>query len=761
MPAPDPKPPVAARRPLTTTLHGRTRSDDYAWLKDPDWQRVMREPEALDPDIRAYLEAENAYTDSFLAPYAALRETLYAEMRGRMKEDESSVPAPDGDWAYHVRYVEDGEHPLYCRAPRGDEAAEELLLDGNREAEASAYFRIGACRHSGDHRRLAYTLDLNGSERYRLFVRDIASGAVIDGPIEDAHGDVVWAADGETLFYTVIDENHRPWQVRRHRVGGDASADPVVYEESDPGFFVGLGKSESGRFVMISAHDHTTSEVRLIEAAAPEAPPRLVAARARGVEYSVAHRGGLLYILTNADGATDSKIVTAPVDAPGREAWREWLAHEAGTYVRTQLLFAGHHVRLERVGGLPRIVVTDLATGAAHALAFEEEAYDLFLRPGYEFETATLRFVYSSMTTPQQTFDYDMATRRRTLRKTQEVPSGHDRADYVTRRLTALSKDGAHVPVSLLHRRGTPLDGTAPLLLYGYGAYGHAMPAAFSTNRLSLVDRGFVYAIAHIRGGTDCGYGWYLDGKLTKKANTFADFIAAAEHLIAEGYTAKGRIAAHGGSAGGHAHGSGREHAARSFRRHRRRGALRRRAQHHVRRGPAADAAGVAGMGQSHRGRSGLAHHRVLCALRERRGQGLSRDLRDCGADRPARDLLGAGEMGGPAPPAQDRRHPAPAAHQHGGRPRRRLRPLSPAGRSGDGLCLRPRRRRPCLIGGAAADACTALEKIDEENPPPHPGPLRPQGRRGRIEPGRVVRPRAQARRSARSARPRAAPNGA
>ena len=551
MPAPDPKPPVAARRPLTTTLHGRTRSDDYAWLKDPDWQRVMREPDVLDPDIRAYLEAENAYTDSFLTPYAALRETLYAEMRGRMNEDDSSVPAPDGDWAYYVRYVEGGEHPLYCRTPRGDEAAEELLLDGNREAEASAYFRIGACRHNTDHRRLAYALDLNGSERYRLFVRDIASGAVIDGPIDDAHGDVVWAADGETLFYTVIDENHRPWQVRRHRVGGDASVDPVVYEEPDAGFFVDIDKSESGRFVMISAHDHTTSEIRLIEADAPENPPRLVAARERGVEYSVAHRGGLLYILTNAGGATDFKIVTAPVETPGREAWRAWLAHETGTYVRIQLLFAGHHVRLERAGGLPRIVVTDLESGAAHALAFDEEAYDLFLRPGYEFETATLRFVYSSMTTPQQTFDYDMRARTRTLRKTQEVPSGHDPADYVTRRLTALSQDGARVPVSLLHRRTTALDGTAPLLLYGYGAYGHAMPAAFSTNRLSLMDRGFVYAIAHIRGGSECGYGWYLDGKLERKTNTFADFIAAAEHLVAEGYTAKGRIAAHGGSAGG------------------------------------------------------------------------------------------------------------------------------------------------------------------------------------------------------------------
>ena len=551
MPAPDPKPPIAARKPVTATLHGIARSDDYAWLKDADWQRVMREPATLDPDIRAYLEAENAHTDAFLAPHEALREVLVAEMRGRMKEDDSSVPAPDGDWAYYRRYVEGGEHPLYCRVPRDDRAAEVLLLDGNREAEGQPYFKIGDCEHSHDHRRLAYTLDLNGSERYRLFVRDIGSGEVIDGPIEDAHGAVIWAADGETVFYTVIDENQRPYQVRRHRIGSAPGEDPVVYEESDPGFFVDLGESESRRFVMISAHDHTTSEVHLIEAAAPESEPRLVAARERGIEYDVALRGDRLFILTNAGGATDFKIMTAPLEAPERPAWRDWLPHEAGTYVRAQLLFAGHHVRLERVGGLPRIVVTDLATGDAHTVAFEEEAYDLSLLPGYEFETQTLRFVYSSMTTPAQTFDYDMRTRTRTLRKTQEVPSGHAPADYVTRRMTALSHDGAEVPVSLLYRRTTPLDGSAPLLLYGYGAYGHAIPAAFSTNRLSLVDRGFVYAIAHIRGGSDCGYGWYLDGKLAKKTNTFADFIAAAEHLIAEGYTGKARIAAHGGSAGG------------------------------------------------------------------------------------------------------------------------------------------------------------------------------------------------------------------
>ena len=546
----DRPPPVAAQRSVSATLHGIVREDEYAWLKDPDWQRVMRDPTVLDPDIRAYLEAENEYKDAFLAPYADLRAALYDEMRGRIKEDDSTVPAPDGNWLYYVRHVEGGEHPVHCRAPRDGEGAEEVLLDGNREAEDESYFRIAACRHSPDHRRLAYATDVNGSERYRIFVRDIASGEIVDGPVEDARGDVVWANDGATVFYTVIDDNHRPWQVRRHRIG-DRGEDAVVYEESDPGFFVGIGKSESGRFVAVSAHDHTTSEVRLIDADAPEEKPRLVAPRDSGVEYDVAHRGDRLFIRTNAGGAVDFRIATAPLDEPGRAGWTDWLAHEEGVYVRSQRLFAGHHVRLERADGLPRIVVTDLASGEAHEIAFDEEAYDLSLLPGYEFETTTLRFVYSSMTTPNRTFDYDMASREGTLRKTQAVPSGHEPDEYVTRRLTATGQDGAQIPISVLHRHGTPLDGTAPLLLYGYGAYGMSMPASFSTNRLSLVDRGFVYAIAHIRGGADRGYRWYLDGKRDRKPNTFSDFIAAGERLIAEGYTAKGRIAAHGGSAGG------------------------------------------------------------------------------------------------------------------------------------------------------------------------------------------------------------------
>ena len=547
---PDRPPPEAARKPVTATLHGISRQDEYAWLKDADWQRVMRDPGTLDPGIRAYLEAENAYKDALLEPYADLREALYEEMRGRIEEDDSTVPAPDGGWLYYVRFVEGGEHPVHCRAPRDGAEAEQVLLDGNREADGESYFRIAACRHSPDHRRLAYASDVNGSERYRIFVRDIATGETVDGPIGDARGDLVWANDGETLFYTAIDDNHRPFQVRRHRIGA-AGDDAVVYEESDSGFFVGIDRSESGRFAMISAHDHTTSEVRLIDADAPDSEPRLVAARAAGVEYDVADRGDRLFIRTNDGGAVDFKIVTATLDAPERAGWIDWLAHEPGVYVRGQHVFAGHHVRLERAGGLPRIVITDLSSDAAHAIEFDEETYDLALLPGYEFDTRILRFVYSSMTTPAQTFDYDMRTRERRLRKTQQVPSGHDPGDYVTSRLTATGHDGANIPVSVLHRRSTPLDGSAPLLLYGYGAYGHSIPAAFSTNRLSLVDRGFVYAIAHIRGGADLGYGWYLGGKRENKPNSFADFIAAAERLIADGYTAKGRIAAHGGSAGG------------------------------------------------------------------------------------------------------------------------------------------------------------------------------------------------------------------
>ena len=549
-----PKPPIAEKRPSRTTRHGESVDDDYAWLRAENWQEVTREPDKLGPDIRAYLDAENEYCAAVMKPAKDLRARLFAEMKGRIKEDESSVPAPDRLYAYYVRYETGKQHPVFCRRLLGGAAnpAEEVLLDGNVEAEGHSFFRIGACRHAVDHKHYAYAVDLTGSEHYTIRFTHPGSGRLLDERIERTSGSLIWAGDGRTIFYTLLDENLRPSKVMRHTIASDPKDDALVYEEADPRFFVRLGATEDRRFVLISMADHSdTSEVWVIDAHAPEGEPMLFSKRESGVRYEVNSHGDRFLILTNDAGAIDFKIAECPLDASSREHWRDLVPHDEGRLILDILLFAGHLVRLERVDGLPRIVVRDLGDGGEHAIAFDEEAYDLGIVPGYEYETTLLRFDYSSMTTPRRVYDYDMASRERSLRKEQEVPSGHDPADYVTRRLMAKSHDGEMVPISVLHRKGLALDGSAPLLLYGYGAYGYAMPASFVTNRLSLVDRGFVYAIAHIRGGTDRGYRWYLDGKLARKPNTFEDFIAAGRHLIGAGYTGAGRITAHGGSAGG------------------------------------------------------------------------------------------------------------------------------------------------------------------------------------------------------------------
>jgi oligopeptidase B len=552
------KPPRAPRcpqRPWQETRHGITRQDPYHWLKDLRWREVMRDPALLDPDIRAYLEAENAHTEAVMAPEAGLRETLFAEMKARIKEDDWTYPSPDGPFAYYRRYVTGGEHALFCRRPRASTmdagGVEELLLDGNREAEGKSYFKLAACRHSPDHRRLAYASDENGSEYFTIRVRDLDSDALLPETIERAQGDLVWSADGNAFCYTVLDEGHRPHRVYLHILGTDPREDRLLYEEKDPGFFLGLEASDSRRFIIISAHDHVTSEVRLVSADDPAAAPFLVASREAGRLYSVADWGERLFILTNAGDAVDFKIAEAPLVGPDVSNWRDLVAHRSGRFISDMLLFDGHLVRLERAQALPRIVVRRLSDGAEHEIAFTEEAYDLALVPGFEFATRELRFRYSSMTTPQRLYAYDMESRCRRLLKEQEIPCGHDPDAYVTRRLTVRAADGAEVPVSLLHRKDRAPDGTAPCLLYGYGAYGLSMPAGFSGNRFSLVDRGFVYAIVHVRGGSEKGYGWYLDGKLEKKENTFTDFIAAAEALVDSGYTAAGCLVAHGGSAGG------------------------------------------------------------------------------------------------------------------------------------------------------------------------------------------------------------------
>jgi oligopeptidase B len=541
--------PRAARRPLTAFHHGIERVDDYAWLRAANWQAVMRDPALLDPAIRAHLEAENAYTKAIMADTEGLQQQLFAEMKGRIKEDDANVPAPDGAFAYYTRYLTGGQHPLFCRRARNG-GEERILVDGNALSQPHAYFRIASVAHSPDHSLVAYAVDTKGSEFYTVNIIEADTGALVESRIADNNGSLEWAADSRGLLYIWLDDEHRPRRVLRHFIGAE-SADAVIHEQDDPGYFLGLSATQDRRFLLLSVHDHETAEISLIDAADPSAPPRLVAQREPEHDYSVDHHDGRLIILTNSDGAEDYRIVEAPVDGPGRETWREIEPHRPGRLILDVVAYKDFLVRLEREDGLPRIVVRRFDSGEEHDIAFDEEAYALGLSAGYEYDTPSLRFTYSSMTTPAQVFDYDMSARTRELRKTQEIPSGHDPSLYVTRRVMAPARDGETVPVSLLYRKETKLDGSAPLLLYGYGAYGMTMPAGFSTNALSLVDRGLVYAIAHVRGGKDKGYRWYKDGKREKKVNSFTDFIAVGEFLAEQGFTARGRIVAHGGSAGG------------------------------------------------------------------------------------------------------------------------------------------------------------------------------------------------------------------
>ena len=549
-----PRPPRAATHPIERIVHGHRLEDPYAWLRADNWQDAMRDPSVLATDIRAYLEAENAYANAVLASTQTLQDTLFEEMKGRIKQDDSSVPAPDGAYAYAKRYVTGGEHPKFVRTPRHG-GPQTVLLDGDAEAAGKSYFRLGGVTHSPDHRWLAWAYDDRGSEFYTVKIRDTKTGADLPGTIPDTSGGGVWSADGAYLFYVRLDANHRPSRVFRHRRGTDPQKDVLVYEEDDPGFFVTIGQTQSRRFLLIHIHDHQTSETWILPAKQPTDAFVCLAPRRTTVEYDVEHVGDTFVILTNDSGAEDFKIVVAPTAMAGAPdfhlRWRDLVPHRAGRLILSHMAFAQHLVRLEREDGLPRVVVRRIVDGAEHSISFDDAAYALGLVGGYEFETTTLRFTYSSMRMPGQVFDYDMDSRKRVLRKQQEVPSGHDPDAYVTERVHAPAPDGETVPISLLRRRDTLQDDRAPCLLYGYGAYGITIPAAFSTNVLSLVERGFVFAIAHVRGGKDKGFRWYAHGRREHKPNTFSDFIAAADHLIATGITASDRLVAQGGSAGG------------------------------------------------------------------------------------------------------------------------------------------------------------------------------------------------------------------
>ncbi|RTL87790.1 MAG: S9 family peptidase [Hyphomicrobiales bacterium] len=544
-------PPVAERRAFRMTTHGRVLDDPYAWLAAENWREVLRDPKKLPRDIATLIEAENAYCAQAVAPLAELRKTLVAEMRGRIKEDDADVPDPDGPFAYYGRFREGAEHPIACRTPR-DGGEETILLDGEALARGHDFFDIGETAHSPDHAQLAWSVDAAGSELYAIRTRALADGRDRDDVVTDTEGSIVWSADSRAFYYVRVDENHRTAQVFRHEVGADPATDRLILEEPDGAWFIGIEESRCRRFAVIAIRGHDASECWLVDLADAEAPPRRVAAREPGLRYDVEPHGDLVYILNNADGAEDFRISAAPLDAPQRANWRDVAPYLDGAMIVSFTVYRNWLVWMTRENSLPRIMVRDLTSGEEHAIAFEEEAYALGLDPGLEFDTDRLRFTYSSMTTPDETFDYDMRTRERVLRKRQEIPSGHDPKNYITRRLFAPAADGETIPVTLLHRADfEPGRGGAPLLLYGYGAYGHSLGASFNEDALSLVDRGFVYALAHVRGGTDKGWRWYEDGKLDRKPHTFSDFMTVARHLVATGYTRAGAIVAQGASAGG------------------------------------------------------------------------------------------------------------------------------------------------------------------------------------------------------------------
>lgn len=600
-----PTPPAAPKKPVSDTRHGITRTDDYAWLRADNWQAMFKDPSILDPEIRRHLEAENTYMNAAMEDTKPLQKVLFAEMRGRIKEDDSSVPMKDGAYAYGTFYVTGGEQPRYFRIARDGNVADEtiraVLLDGDKEAAGKAYFRLAGLDHTSDHSRGIWGYDDKGSEFFTLQVRDLQTGQDLADRIENTGGGGVWAPDGKSFFYSALDENHRPSKVFHHILGQPQSEDRLVYEEADAGFFMGVGGSLLDDFIYIDIHDHETSEYRLLSTKDLTGEPKLVAAREEGIEYSLTEGGDVFYILTNDGGAKDFKIMEAPVDNPVKENWREVVAHKPGTLVISHMAYARHLLWLERKDGLPQIMIRDRATGEEHAIAFAEEAYSLGLQGAAEYDTDIIRFSYSSMTTPSQLYDYNMVTRERTLLKTQEVPSGHNPDDYVTRRVFAPAWDGEKVPVTLLYHPGIPHSTAAPLLAlwlrrlrhHHSSRLQHQLPIA-RRSRLRLCDcpypRRQGQGICLVRRRQDGQEDEHLQG--LRRSGRLSE--STEVHFLREDHR-RGRIGRR------HADGCGCQHGAGEVRRPHRRRSLRRRAQHHARRHFAAHPAGMAGMGQPDR----------------------------------------------------------------------------------------------------------------------------------------------------------------
>jgi oligopeptidase B len=533
------KPPTAKKIPHDVSAHGINRVDDYYWLRDRD-----------NPDVISHLEAENEHTKATLSHTSAFREDLYNELIGRIKETDVSAPVGFGDYFYYVRTEEGKQYPIHCRRKRSLDAEEEVILDENELAEGNEYLSVGVFRISPDHKLLAYSVDTSGTETFTVYVKDLESGELAEESIPNTYYGVEWANDNRTIYYNTLDDSMRPYRLYRHRMGSRPQEDVLLYQEDDEAFFLGLSRTKSHRFLLMRLGSNTTTEVHYLEADDPDAELRLIHPREHEMEYYVTHNGDWFYILTN-DGARNFKVARAPLSSPGRKQWKDFIRGRKNVKLDELEAFANYLVVYERSHGLKRIRILNLAVGGSHYVEMPEFVYSTWSDENPEYESNQLRFVYTSLVTPRTVIEYNMDSRERVVKKQYEVLGGYAPDDYHMERVFAATRDGTKVPISLVYRKGVKRDGTSPLFLYGYGAYGASVEPYFLSTRLSLLERGFVCAIAHVRGGGEMGRQWYEEGKLLKKANSLSDLISCAKHLVRKKYTSPGNIAVYGGSAGG------------------------------------------------------------------------------------------------------------------------------------------------------------------------------------------------------------------
>ena len=529
-------------------IHNEELIDNYSWIKQKNWKEVILDPNKLNTPVKEYLDEENLFKEEQLKDIKDIEKKLFEELKSKIKNEDNSVPKKDGDYYYAYKYNKNSEYPIYYRKNIKNNF-EEIILDCEKKSKTHSYFNVAAISHSHNHKHLAYNIDTNGSEYFSIFIENIETKEILSPEIKNTTGDIIWSLDNNYIFYVGLDQNHRPTKVFKHKIGSDSEKDLLIYEEKDPSFFCSINLSKTKKYLFIRTADHETSEYLFINLKLNQTTPILFKKRIKKIEYDLEHHEKFFVISTNIDNAKNFKIMISHEES--YQKWEEFITYERINLILDFILLKDWLVRLERTEGSENIIILNLNNKNQHKISFDEEAYNLSLDHGYEYETDAFRYSYSSPTTPKSIFDYDCKSKKQELKKTQEVPSGHNKNDYICKKIFATAHDNEKIPITILYKKGIKLDSSNHLLLYGYGSYGISIPSNFSTNRLSLVDRGIIYAIAHIRGGKEKGYEWYENGKLLNKKNTFLDFISCAEKLCEDKYTSPKKIIAQGGSAGG------------------------------------------------------------------------------------------------------------------------------------------------------------------------------------------------------------------